>query len=66
MDRRLSTILAADIVGYSRMMGADEESTLRKLDALRKIRLAGPFVADELRNQIRARIQESKCSPVER
>ena len=37
MDRRLSTILAADIVGYSRMMGADEESTLRKLDELRKI-----------------------------
>jgi class 3 adenylate cyclase len=28
MERRLSAILAADMVGYSRLMGADEEGTL--------------------------------------
>lgn len=26
MERRLAAILAADLVGYSRMMSADEES----------------------------------------
>ena len=34
--RRLAAILAADIVGYSRLMGADEEGTLRQLKAHRK------------------------------
>ncbi|MEW9922403.1 adenylate/guanylate cyclase domain-containing protein [Marimonas sp. MJW-29] len=29
MERRLTTILAADIVGFSRLVGADEENTLR-------------------------------------
>jgi adenylate cyclase len=33
--RRLAAILAADIVGYSRLMGADEEGTVRRLKALR-------------------------------
>ena len=28
MERRLAAILAADIVGYSRLMGEDEEGTL--------------------------------------
>ena len=27
--RRLAAILAADVAGYSRLMGADEEGTLR-------------------------------------
>ena len=27
--RRLAAILAADVVGYSRLMGVDEEGTLR-------------------------------------
>ncbi len=31
MERRLTTILAADVVGYSRMMGADEAGTLAAL-----------------------------------
>jgi len=30
-DRRLAAILAADVVGYSRMMGADEAGTLAAL-----------------------------------
>ncbi len=35
MERRLAAILAADVVGYSRLMGADEEGTLAALKALR-------------------------------
>ena len=33
--RKLAAILAADIAGYSRLMGADEEGTLARLKALR-------------------------------
>jgi adenylate cyclase len=33
--RRLTAILAADVAGYSRLMGADEEGTLERLKALR-------------------------------
>ena len=29
--RRLAVILAADVAGYSRLMGADEEGTLKRL-----------------------------------
>jgi len=35
MERRLSAILAADVVGYSRLMGADEAATLAALKSLR-------------------------------
>jgi class 3 adenylate cyclase len=34
--RRLAAILAADVAGYSRMMGADEEGTLERLKAHRR------------------------------
>jgi hypothetical protein len=34
--RRLAAMLAADVAGYSRLMGADEESTLERLKALRR------------------------------
>src|SRR5436309_5161877 len=34
--RRLSAILAADVAGYSRLMGADEEGTLERLKAYRR------------------------------
>jgi adenylate cyclase len=34
--RRLAAILAADVAGYSRLMGADEEGTLERLKALRR------------------------------
>jgi adenylate cyclase len=36
VDRRLAAILAADIAGYSRLMGADEEGTLRQLKMHRR------------------------------
>ena len=30
-QRKLTAILCADVVGYSRLMGADEESTIETL-----------------------------------
>src|SRR6266404_1837680 len=36
VERRLAAILAADVAGYSRLMGADEEGTLARLKALRR------------------------------
>jgi adenylate cyclase len=35
VSRRLAAILAADVAGYSRLIGADEEGTLRRLKAIR-------------------------------
>ena len=34
MKRRLAAILAADIVGYSRLMAADETGTIGRVNAL--------------------------------
>jgi len=34
--RRLAAIFAADAAGYSRLMGADEEGTLDRLNAYRR------------------------------
>src|SRR6266849_6176363 len=36
MEHRLAVILCADVVGYSRLMGADEEGTLAALKAIRR------------------------------
>src|ERR1700752_4409192 len=43
--RRLTTILPTDVVGYSRLMGADEEGTLERLKALRRA-LLDPKIAE--------------------
>jgi adenylate cyclase len=43
--RRLAAILAADVAGYSRLMGADEEGTLAALKAIRR-ELAYPKVKE--------------------
>lgn len=43
--RRLAAILAADVVGYSRLMGEDEAGTLERLKLLRKD-LVQPLIAD--------------------
>jgi class 3 adenylate cyclase len=34
--RKIAAILVADVVGYSRLAGADEEGTLARLRALRR------------------------------
>ena len=36
MERRLTAILAADVVGYSRLMGSDEAGTLAQLKEIRQ------------------------------
>ncbi len=45
VERRLAAILAADVAGYSRLMGADEEGTLAALKALRR-ELADPKIKE--------------------
>jgi adenylate cyclase len=45
MERRLSAILAADVVGYTRMMGTDEAGTLDALKAMRA-EVVDPKVAE--------------------
>lgn len=44
MDKKLTTILCSDVIGYSKMMGEDEVGTLHKLDQCRKI--IDPLIAD--------------------
>src|SRR3954452_20199639 len=45
VERRLSAILAADIAGYSRLVGLDEEGTLARLKGVRRD-LIEPTIAD--------------------
>jgi adenylate cyclase len=45
VERRLAAILAADVAGYSRLMGADEEGTLERLKTLRR-ELVDPKIAE--------------------
>ena len=45
VERRLAAILAADVAGYSRLMGLDEAGTLARLNALRR-ELIDPQVAE--------------------
>src|SRR5207249_2811630 len=37
MERKLTAILSADVKGYSRLMGEDEEATIRTLTAYREV-----------------------------
>jgi adenylate cyclase len=45
MERRLAAILAADVVGFSRLMGADEAATLAALNRYREV-LLDPKIAE--------------------
>jgi class 3 adenylate cyclase len=45
VERRLAAILAADVAGYSRLMGVDEEGTLEALKACRR-ELTDPKIAE--------------------
>ena len=69
-ERRLTTILAADVVGYGRLMAADEAGTLTSLKALRRElfepktaeyhgRVVKPFERIESSNRGRGRMQIS-------
>ena len=44
VERRLAAILAADVAGYSRLVGADEEATLDRIKTLRR-ELVDPKIA---------------------
>ena len=44
MERRLAAILAADVVGYSHLMGRDEAGTLARLEGL-KAEILDPLIA---------------------
>jgi adenylate cyclase len=50
MERRLTAILAADVVGYSRLMGEDEVGTLARLKTCRR-ELVDPAI-DEFHGRI--------------
>ena len=45
VERRLAAVLAADVVGYSRLMGISEEGTLVRLKAIRKT-VVDPAIAE--------------------
>jgi TolB-like protein/class 3 adenylate cyclase len=45
VERRLAAVLAADVAGYSRLMGGDEEGTLAELKAIRKS-LVDPAISE--------------------
>jgi hypothetical protein len=59
VERRLAAILAADVAGYSRLMGADEEGTLARLKALRR-ELADPKIKEHRGRIVKRR--ETACS----
>ena len=45
MERRLAAILAADVVGYTALMGDDETGTLERLTSLRQ-QFLEPLIGD--------------------
>ena len=45
IERKLAAILAADVVGYSRLVGVDEAGTIARLRALRK-EVIEPLIAE--------------------
>jgi TolB-like protein len=45
LERRLAAILAADVVGYTRLMGVDEAGTLQRLNELRR-RILEPLITE--------------------
>ena len=78
VDRRLAAVLAVDVAGYSRLMGADEEGTLARLKAIRKA-IADPAIASrrgrivkttgdgmlvEFASAVMLRVVRLKCSAV--
>src|SRR5438046_10002870 len=45
IERRIAVVLCADVVGYSRLMGSDEEGTLAALNSVRRD-IVDPNIAD--------------------
>jgi TolB-like protein len=53
LERRLAAILAADVVGYSKLMGEDQQGTLEALRELR-VDVLGPIVRKHRGNLIKS------------
>jgi class 3 adenylate cyclase len=76
VERRLAAVLAADVAGYSRLMGLDEEGTLARLKAVRKsfvdpaisshrgriVNTTGDGMLVEFASAVDAVAVQSKCS----
>ncbi len=58
VQRRLVAIPAADVVGYSRLIEADEEGTRARLKSLHLELIDSPVAADAGHNRLRAGCQE--------
>lgn len=54
IHRRLAAVLAADVAGYGRLMGADEEVALARIKDIRKT-VAGPILAAHRSRIVKAR-----------
>jgi len=54
IQRRLAAVLAADVAGYGRLMGADEEGTLAQLKAIKKA-VVDPTIAAHRNRIVNAR-----------
>ena len=54
IERRLAAIFAADVAGYSRLMGADEAGTFARLRELRR-ELIDPKIAEHGAASLRPR-----------
>ena len=53
VEHRFAVVMCADVVGYSRLMGMDEEGTLARLNAVRR-NLFDPTVAEHRGRIVRA------------
>jgi adenylate cyclase len=53
VEHRFSVVMCADVVGYSRLMGMDEEGTLARLNAVRR-NLFDPTIAEHRGRIVRA------------
>jgi hypothetical protein len=60
--RRLAAILAADVVGYSRLMGADEEGTHERVKA-HLVELVDPKIREHHRRIVKATGRTRRGSP---
>jgi len=58
VERRLAAILAADVVGYSRLVGVDEEGTLERLRVLRR-EVVDPMIKEHRGRIVRVSINGS-------
>ena len=60
VQRRLAAILAADVAGYSRLVGLDEEGTIARMRALRH-ELIDPVIAAHRGRVVKRSGDINKC-----